>query len=278
MAKNRATKVRFDDARHLLLRTGWGPEPAHIDALVGLTRQQAVRKLINGLRDAPHRPLPGWRRELPPPRREIRADKRAFKKKVRTMAKELRAWWLAEMITTPSPLTEKLTLFWHGHFTSSLRVVRWAPAMLQQNLLLRREGTRDFRALLRGVLRDPAMLRYLDNHQNRVGKPNENLAMHPELAPLRPLWRRGELAWVLGLGYDNPNRSHFKSGDIWCAADPQVRALEKGWLSRALYGHQVSGSPADGLLFGAAHAGPFTGGRGLVLRGDRRAVATRRWL
>src|SRR5690606_1947830 len=81
-----------------------------------------------------------------------------------------------EMVVTPSPLTERMTLFWHNHFTSSLQKVKWAPALLQQNQTLRKHATGSFRELLHAVLHDPSMLVYLDNVQNRKDSPNENLA------------------------------------------------------------------------------------------------------
>jgi uncharacterized protein (DUF1800 family) len=69
-----------------------------------------------------------------------------------------------------------MTLFWHNHFTSSLKKVKWPPLMWRQNQLLRRHALGSFRELLHRIARDPAMLIYLDGVQNRKGKPNENFA------------------------------------------------------------------------------------------------------
>ena len=69
-----------------------------------------------------------------------------------------------------------MTLFWHGHFASGFRTVEDSWHMYAQNELFRTHATGNFAKLVRGVVRDPAMLRYLDNNQNRKGKPNENLA------------------------------------------------------------------------------------------------------
>ena len=80
------------------------------------------------------------------------------------------------MLTTDSPLSERMTLFWHNHFTSSLRKVRSPQLMLRQNLLLRRHAPGSFADLLHAVIRDPAMLVYLDGRSNRKGHPNENFA------------------------------------------------------------------------------------------------------
>ena len=77
---------------------------------------------------------------------------------------------------TGSPLTERLVLFWHNHFTSSLRKVKWPQLMYRQNELFRQHAAGNFATLLRAVVIDPAMLVYLDGRANRVGKPNENFA------------------------------------------------------------------------------------------------------
>ena len=88
----------------------------------------------------------------------------------------LKGWWLTEMLTTDSQLTERMTLFWHNHFTSSLQKVRDAGLMYRQNLLLRKYALGSFADMLRAVARDPAMLVYLDSATNRRGQPNENFA------------------------------------------------------------------------------------------------------
>ena len=80
------------------------------------------------------------------------------------------------MLSTDSPLTERMTLFWHNHFTSSLHKVRWPQLMYRQNVLLRRHALGNFADLLRDVAHDPAMLLYLDGISNRKGQPNENFA------------------------------------------------------------------------------------------------------
>jgi uncharacterized protein (DUF1800 family) len=77
---------------------------------------------------------------------------------------------------TPSPLTEKMTLFWHNHFVSSQQKVRSPQLMYRQNVLLRRHAVGNFGALLHAISRDPAMVIYLDSASNRKGQPNENFA------------------------------------------------------------------------------------------------------
>ena len=86
------------------------------------------------------------------------------------------AWWLRRMTYGPHPLQEKLTLFWHGHFTTSDKDERSASYMWKQNELLRANGAGNFRDFVRAISRDPAMLDYLNNNSNRKQHPNENYA------------------------------------------------------------------------------------------------------
>lgn len=89
---------------------------------------------------------------------------------------DLRRWWLYRMTFSRRPLEEKMTLFLHGHFATSDRKVRNPHAMYLQNLLFRKYALGDFHQLLLNVSKDPAMIIWLDNQQNRKGKPNENYA------------------------------------------------------------------------------------------------------
>lgn len=85
-------------------------------------------------------------------------------------------WWANRMLNTPRPLEEKMTLFWHGHFATNHQKLHDYEKMLNQNMWEREKATGNFRDLLLGIGKDPAMLRYLDNVDNYVGHPNENFA------------------------------------------------------------------------------------------------------
>src|SRR5262249_34183614 len=89
---------------------------------------------------------------------------------------ELRGWWVREMLVTPSPLTERMTLFWHNHFVSAQPKVRVSHLMYRQNATLRAYALGNFGAFLHAIAKDPAMVVYLDSRPNRGGAPNENFA------------------------------------------------------------------------------------------------------
>jgi uncharacterized protein (DUF1800 family) len=86
----------------------------------------------------------------------------------------LQAWWVYRMLLGPDPLAERMTLFWHNHFATSAAKV--GMAVYRQNEIFREFGRGPFRELLWRVVKDPALLVYLDAPANRKGQPNENLA------------------------------------------------------------------------------------------------------
>lgn len=89
---------------------------------------------------------------------------------------ELRTWWLYCMLRSGHPLREKMTLFWHNHFATSIFKVNRTVLMQQQNQLLREYSLGQFGPFLLEISKDPAMLLYLDSNSNIKGRPNENYA------------------------------------------------------------------------------------------------------
>ena len=89
---------------------------------------------------------------------------------------EMKTWWLQEMIESPAPLKERMTLFWHNHFATSQQKVNRSQVMWRQQQVLRADALGSFRALLHNVAKDPAMLIYLDGANSRKEAPNENFA------------------------------------------------------------------------------------------------------
>src|SRR5438093_6826244 len=88
---------------------------------------------------------------------------------------ELIGWWLDWMIRTPTPFTERMTFFWHGHFTSDFRKVNLqTPYIYWQNLTWRRMSLGNLHDMLYQVTIDPGMLRYLDLGTSTGKNPNEN--------------------------------------------------------------------------------------------------------
>jgi uncharacterized protein (DUF1501 family) len=67
----------------------------------------------------------------------------------------------------------------------------------------------------------------------QVIKLNDELGLHPTMAPLKKFWDEGKMAIFLGIGYPHPSYSHFRSMDIWHTCEPEKVGTE-GWLGRAI--------------------------------------------
>ena len=88
---------------------------------------------------------------------------------------QLQQWWVDHMASTPTAFGERMTLFWHGHFTSDFRkVTPQSPYIYWQNLTWRKYALADLRTMLMQVTIDPGMLRYLDLGNSTAKAPNEN--------------------------------------------------------------------------------------------------------
>jgi uncharacterized protein (DUF1800 family) len=85
-------------------------------------------------------------------------------------------WWLERMRTTPYPLEERMTFFWHDHFATAYTGDPDIASILQQNQTLRQYALGSFRDLANAMLVDPAMLVWLNGINNHVAGVNENLA------------------------------------------------------------------------------------------------------
>ncbi len=84
--------------------------------------------------------------------------------------------WMAKLVCTQRPLLEKMTLFWHNHFATSSQKVTNSFAMEEHIGVLRENALGNFKEMLLGISKNPAMIFWLDNQENNVGHPNENFA------------------------------------------------------------------------------------------------------
>lgn len=211
----------------LFRRAGFGARAADLDAAEKVGYEATVDRLLAGLTgpdaggDAVARPAFSGVREGP-----ARSQDEAA----------LIQWWLSRMVATSTPLREKLTLFWHGHFATSIQKVRRPALMLAQNQLFRQLGSAGFEPLAQAAAKDPAMLIWLDANDNDKSDPNENFAR--ELLEL----------FTLGIG-------HYTEADVKEAA----RAFT-GW--RVVGGSGFAFVPKrhdDGIKTVLGQTGPLRG-------------------
>ncbi|MEM9707699.1 MAG: DUF1800 domain-containing protein [Pseudomonadota bacterium] len=175
-----ASALTIDEARHLLSRTGFGAAPTEIEALLETSREDAVDAILARVGPDPATPMPAWTEGWVYPHDLVGALGQSAEELFFSLRwieiEELQAWWLGEMIATPSPLTERLTLFWHDHFATGFDDIIHPHWVADQNAFFRRHGAGNFADLAAGILADPAMRVYLTNTENHRDAPNENLA------------------------------------------------------------------------------------------------------
>lgn len=214
-----AAQFGLAEARHLLWRAGFGGTPKQIALLASWGLDKAVDHLLDFSevefepvkpdafdRDIMRPPSQEERRTLLAARRsqdeetlaKLRLMQQERERNDRVQAREIQKWWLMRMIRTPRPLEEKLTLLWHGHFATSYRTIENSYHMFLQNQTFRKHALGSFSDLLHAIIKDPAMLAYLDNNDSKKNKPNENLAR--------------ELMELFGLGVGQYTEQDIKEG------------------------------------------------------------------
>ena len=181
-------------AAHLYRRAGFGGSPDDVARVAAAGMHASVDGFIRFANTSalPAQPELVSERLTPEERQILLASRKAdssatsaddsirVKKKIGVTRRDntiaMQRWFLDRMIASPAQLQEKMTLFWHGHFTSAYQKGVTATELVDQNNLFRANALGNIRDLTLKVSQDPAMLRYLDNAQNVKAHPNENYA------------------------------------------------------------------------------------------------------
>ena len=96
--------------------------------------------------------------------------------------------------------------------------------------------------------------------RDRVIQLSDAAGLHPALEPLLALWKSRELAVLQGVGYPEPNLSHFRSIEIWDTASKSAEYLQEGWLTRTFAAAPTPADfAADGVIVGSSDLGPLAG-------------------
>jgi uncharacterized protein (DUF1800 family) len=166
---------------HLLRRATFGPRAEEVDAAERAGFDATLDALLTPSgtdAGAARTPVP---RLGPDPaaalgRNPDRAARQQAQQQRREQVRAAMLWWVDRMVQADHQLPEKLTFFWHGHWATSAQKVRVAGLMLAQWQTMRDKGTGDFGVLLKSMLRDAALIDWLDGQKNTAKAPNENLA------------------------------------------------------------------------------------------------------
>ena len=169
--------------RHLFGRAGFGATPAQVDEAARKPLRKVVRQLFDDSEAVADLKVVEAeenesKKQLKGLFRDGQLDKDMLKERIRQnteKVRDLNLQWLDRMATGKSALREKMALFWHGHF--ACRTQGRNPLFMQQYAnTLRQHALGRFGDLLMAVSKEPAMLQFLNNQQNRKNAPNENFA------------------------------------------------------------------------------------------------------
>ncbi len=150
------TETDIDLLGHLYRRAGFGATREQLESYAKLSYEDTVEALLN-----------------PDPKRDIQDD--VLERYIHGEGPPIFiASWLYRMINSEAQLQEKMTLFWHHVFATGLVKNEHVLAAKNQIKMFRRNGMGDMTTILNDLSRDPAMLFWLDNNENRNGEPNEN--------------------------------------------------------------------------------------------------------
>ena len=163
----------MEKIKHLYGRAGFGLSIGEWEQKRKLSVSQAVNELFTKALATP--PL------SPPNDPDVEGflqmsekDKAESRKKERRLVVLQSAAWIKRMSDEKeSPLLERMTLFWHGHFACQSKTSAMAGNQLNT---IRKHALGNFRELVLAIAKDPSMIRFLNNQQNRKQKPNENFA------------------------------------------------------------------------------------------------------
>jgi uncharacterized protein (DUF1800 family) len=150
-------------AGHLYRRAGFGATLTELREAIALGYQETMDRILTGAAGGER-----FQREV--------LDQAGARMARKSSPYDLRGWWLYCMLNGPHPLREKMTLFWHNHFATSIAKVGHTTKMFNQNRTLRQNALGKFKPFLLDMSRDAAMLVWLDSNSNVKGKPNENYA------------------------------------------------------------------------------------------------------
>jgi uncharacterized protein (DUF1800 family) len=178
-------------AAHLLRRAGFGGTPDEVRRYARMTPHDAVESLVrfpstsnvpgpDNIFDARASLMAAYGQMRGGAQANDMARRQLFmglQKQSRDSIISMQRWWLNRILTTPAPLQEKMTVFFHGHFTTAaIQKQVWPNMVYAQNQLYRSSALGNLRDLTLAVSRDPAMLLYLDNATSQKAHPNENYA------------------------------------------------------------------------------------------------------
>ena len=169
------------EAVHLLKRTMFGATKADVDHMLTLTVSQAVDELLNTVTTTPSPPLNNYGNTDPDPNIPFGTtwvnDPNLVSGTINgDRVGSVISWWFGNMLAQPRSLEQKMTLFWHNHFSTQILVYDDGRFGYKHLETLRTNSLGNFQTMVNAISIDPAMLMYLNGYANTNTAPDENYA------------------------------------------------------------------------------------------------------
>lgn len=167
------------EVKHLLKRSLFGAKKEDIDHFASKSLRHTIHRLLHTEEPIPVPPVNNYNddkytdEEIQPGITWITATKVSGMNGFRRR-NSFKAWWMGCMIDQQQTLREKMVLFWHNHFATEMNVIDNPTMIYKHNVLLRQYALGNFKAMVRAVTIDAAMLKYLNGNANTKKAPDEN--------------------------------------------------------------------------------------------------------
>ena len=226
-----------NEAIHLLKRTMFGAKKADVDFFQAMTMSQAVDYLLNVsvAQTQPSPPLKNYANSVTAGDPDAAIPAGQTWVNINTTdggvdsarVASFKNWWLGQMVVQERNILEKMTLFWHNHFSTQTNDIGRAIWCYQNNAVLRKNALGNFRTFVREITTDTGMLRYQNGYLNTNTAPDENYGR--ELQEL----------FVVGKGAGNATQGY---------AEADVKAA-----ARVLTGWQINGTTNTPVFTSSRH-------------------------
>jgi uncharacterized protein (DUF1800 family) len=186
------------EVQHLYLRAGFGASIDMINESLSLDRSKLVDHLFADSATVKLIEVVSISKEdmqMAMDKDKTREEKKMLREHAKEQDKKLNLTWLNRMMGGDQMLNEKMTFFWHDHFACKDENPIHSQAL---NNTIRQYALGDFRQMLVAVSKEPAMLKFLNNQQNKKNAPNENFAR--------------EVMELFTLGRDHYTEADIKNG------------------------------------------------------------------
>lgn len=192
---------------HLLRRTLLGISKADVDFFKTKTMSEAVDYLLTLPQNPPPPPLNNYGNNANTPDPAVPfgqtwVNAAASPTLEGARISSLKSWWMGLMVMPDRSIREKMTLFWHNHFSTQTTIIQDSRYLYKHHALLRASCLGNFKELVKQVTLDPAMLVYLNGEDNTKTAPDENYGR--------------ELQELFTVGKDLPQ--HYTEDDVKAAA------------------------------------------------------------